>query len=521
MNQQSIIIELLEDTVISATSATAGAHHSLDYIPGATLLGAAAARLYGQLGSEAFGVFHGNAARFSDGLPLVADRPAWPVPLSWHEEKFNPARADSKVDGAQLINLATDQRPEGSQLKQLREAHVDIATGAWIKLALRLRMKTALQEGSAKEGALFGYEAIPAGSRFLATISARDEALLEQLMDVFQQGILIGRSRSAEYGRASVTLENPPALPETVDSPSSDLNFLYLASDLCLLNRNGQPCLAPEGEDLGIEGAKLVPENSFLRTRSYAPWNAYRRHHDMERQVIARGSVLALDGDIDPAALQAIARDGLGLYRNQGLGRVLVNPSFVVNPQDVVGNEDVKETAPEKPERPSTPLIELLDERAGSSTVKAGIAQQAEKFSKEIRKVLKEARLAGGILDSEDFGPSASQWSKFCDLRNMKCKGKNELMLAIFGPEEKPDEKKPDKKPRSDEIGIARPDHQNWKEKIWVGSEQLTIADWFRRELEKEARTDLIDKARNPTRALRELVIETAILMSKKEEARR
>jgi len=503
VKQQSIIIELLEDTVISATSATAGAHHSLDYIPGATLLGAAAARLYGQLGSAAFEVFHGNAARFSDGLPLAGDHPAWPVPLSWHEKKFEPARADGTIDGEQLVNLASGERPEGDQIKQLREAHVDIATGTWIKPTLRLRMKTALENGSAKESALFGYEAIPAGSRFLATIAARDEQLLGQLTEVFSHGILIGRSRSTEYGRASVSLVDPPALPQSVPSPIDGLTFLYLASDLCLLDRNGQPCLAPEGEDLGIEGAKLVPEKSFLRTRSYAPWNAYRRHHDMERQVIARGSVLALSGGIDPAALKAIAREGLGLYRNQGLGRVLVNPGFVVDPNAAIGKGGLATPVEDVPRTPDSPLIRLLIERADMGNEKTRIVQQAEEFSERIRKVLDQARLAGGILDSEEFGPSKSQWKKFRDLRQKHHGSIDKLLTEIFGSN-----------------GIARPDHQNWGTKIWVGSEQLKIADWFRRELEREAERDPIKSASNRTEALRRLVIETAILMAKEETRR-
>ena len=503
MKTQAIVIELLEDTVISATSATVGAHHSLDYIPGATLLGAAAARLYGQLGSASFEVFHGNAARFSDGLPWVSDRVAWPVPLCWHERKFNPARNKEKVDGALLVNLATEKRPAQQQIKQLREAHVDVTSGAWVQPTLRMRMKTALENGSAKEGALFGYEALPAGSRFLATVSARDEQLLEQLLGVFDQGLLIGRSRSAEYGRARVSRQDAPAPPQTVHSSSGEHHFLYLASDLCLLNKNGQPCLAPQGEALGLGGAALVPEKSFLRTRRYAPWNAYRGHHDMERQVIARGSVLALKGDIAPESLDAIARDGLGLYRNQGLGHVMVNPDFVVKPEEVIGSQGLPAVRQTASQAPDSPLIRLLVARAGKGQEKSTIARQAESFARQIRKTLEDARLGGGVLDSEDFGPSASQWNKFRDLYQKDFTTDEALLHAIFGAD----------------TGIARADHSNWKEPIWVGSEQIKIADWFQHALVEKRSQNPIKNAKDQTNALRQLVIETAILMAK-EEAR-
>ena len=504
MKEQTIVIELQEDTVISATSATAGAHASLDYIPGATLLGAAAARLYRQLGSQAFEVFHGNAARFSDALPLIDDRPAWPVPLCWHEQKFSPARVDGRVVGKEVVNLAIGKRPERTQIKQLRDAHVDLATGRWVKPTLRLRMKTALEQGSAKESHLFGYEALPAGCRFVATIAARDNQLLDQLINVFSDGILIGRSRSAEYGRASVDIRDIPI--STTRSDSGKFSFLYLASDLCLLDDHGQPCLSPEGRQLGLDRLALVPEKSFLRTRDYAPWNAYRRAHDMERQVIVRGSVLALAGTISEADVTRLEREGLGLYRNQGLGQVRINPAFVVDPGAAIqSRETASDFNRSSPPNPGSPLISLLQKRAGRRKDDARIAKLAERFRDQVRKVLDDAAMVGGVLDSESFGPSAAQWNKFRELQRLKIENKHDLLLAIFGRDRAMHEKR-----RDDETGIARPDHTNWKEPIWIGSEQMLVAEWFRRTITMKAESGDLS-----IETLRQLIVETAILMAR------
>jgi len=502
MNTQFIEIELLEDTVISATSATSGAHHSLDYIPGAALWGATASRLYATLGEQAFEIFHADRSHFSDGLPLVHDRVAWPVPLSWHEAKFEPARFDSYLDGESVWNMAVDSRPESEQLKQLRDAHVDMATGRWVKPRMRLRMKTALANGTAAEGQLFGYEALPSGSRFLASVSVADAELLERVVSVLEEGILIGRSRSAEYGRARIRRVDPP--PQVSAASPADFTTVYLASDLCLLDEHAQPCLQPNGSMLGLGELPLDPTRSFVRTRRYAPWNAYRRGHDMERQVITRGSVLAFEGRADADAIERLTRNGAGLYRNQGLGRLLVDPWFVAGPVGAFESAGVTDAG--RPSRseppPDTPLVRLLRARAGTRDVEIQLVRHAEKLKENLIAQLRQARRAAGVLESQPFGPSKSQWSKLENLTGGQ--SRDELYKEIFGD--------PQQRDRSKQVGLARADHENWSTPIWVGSEQRSISDWFREVLDKQWPREPVDG--DPDK-LRRLVQHLARLMAK------
>ena len=101
----------------------------------------------------------------------------------------------------------------------------------------------------------------------------------------------LGRSRSAQFGAVDIEQQD---LVQTnqVKIPAQPLLTLWLTSDMQLQN-NGQPTLIPEPQVLGLpEGTKWITESSFLRTRRYSMYNAYRRHYDKERQVISRGSVL-------------------------------------------------------------------------------------------------------------------------------------------------------------------------------------------------------------------------------------
>ena len=94
-----LILTLRDDCVFSERSATEGGHRGLDYIPGAALLGAAAARLYAGLpATDTFTLFHSGQVQYGNGLPLgIGDERSWPVPLCWHRVK-----GDKVVEGRRV-----------------------------------------------------------------------------------------------------------------------------------------------------------------------------------------------------------------------------------------------------------------------------------------------------------------------------------------------------------------------------------------------------------------------------------
>ena len=70
MRRMLLILTPTERAAFSARAATEGDHQTLNYIPGAALLGWAAARLYDDM-EDPFCVFHSGAVRFSNALPLT------------------------------------------------------------------------------------------------------------------------------------------------------------------------------------------------------------------------------------------------------------------------------------------------------------------------------------------------------------------------------------------------------------------------------------------------------------------
>lgn len=419
-----LIITLQDDCIFSERNATAGGHKALDYIPGGALLGAVAAKLYPTLSSQqAFDWFHSGKLRFGNAYPLTRDKQrTFPMPACWHQAKGDKAKTEEgHLDKEKVWRLGMPKDgkfPDNKQPTQLRDGYIAL-NGRLAEANRSFRMKTAINAdtGRAKESALFGYDALQAGQHFYAQICCDDsfnETDIQTIKDALSEQVLLGRSRSAEYGRASIAIP-PDALP-ALPSGSAVGNkiTLWLLSDLMVMDQHGQPTLTPLPQDLGLPEGKLVVKESFLRTRRYSTWNAHKRGYEMERQVINKGSVLVyqLDAPLTDEHLKMIAA-GLGVERQTGLGQVWLNPPLLETQQPDWGKSaalswhDKIELAEPK----TTPaLIKWLSKRQEQSKGQAKFQREAKAIAKNYDDLCQSSRNLRGLDSSVHVGPSQSQW---------------------------------------------------------------------------------------------------------------
>ena len=186
---------------------------------------------------------------------------------------------------------------------------------------------------------------------------------------------------------------------------------LFLVSDLAL-EKNGRPVLTPQGDDIGLPGASIDLTRSFLRTRRYTPWNAYHNTRMTERQVICHGSVLTFTG-VTPDKVEEWRKafsQGLGLYRQEGLGSILVNPAFVLKPPkmsegriDLCTGLDESFTSDADGENAS--LLRLLEHRRQTALLQAEAIRLGRDWACEWYKMLKKL-----MKDGQPF-PGKAQWA--------------------------------------------------------------------------------------------------------------
>lgn len=460
-------IQLQQPAIFSLQSGSAGTPQGLDYIPGATLLGHVAARLYAHLDStQAWTVFHSGKVRFGDALPLAGNHESYPIPISWHTNKGALASESGRLLADQVFDAARILPATGLQLAQLRHGYVT-ADGRWLNPTRFQTLKTAIDpsSGHAADGQLFGYEALASDQSFRATLSADEEVpaeLWQQVIDALHGQVRLGRSRSAQFGLA--TLLQRPSSDLTDPACAGNELTLWLLSDLAL-EMAGQPCLQPHPALLGLPtGSQWLAESSFLRQRSYSPYNAYRRHYDSQRQVISRGSVLRyrLPLPLPTVDLVRLQR-GIGLHIECGLGQLLVNPPLLMQahpifPATTVSDEETKPAVLAK--LASSPLIEALKARTQRLS-----GHDVELQARELLARYQEKQQQALRYDPFAQPPERSQWGRLKQLASDLRQQPSKLATALF----------------DENSGLLR-GRSGWELRFGVGPDD-TLAQWLQNEL--------------------------------------
>ena len=423
-------LKLETDVVFSKSSATEGGHSSLNYIPGAALLGYCASQIYNDLNLDAFNVFHSGKVKFSNAYPLSSDNNTTiPVPFSWHRPKNSDFHEKDVLLVNNIYNLIHDskdidksQREKGIQPKQIREGFFSI-NGKYTSPPSRYRIKTAIDRdkgGRSKDEQLFGYESLFAGSKWYFSITFDDTIspeIIKMIIDLFSDsGFRLGRSRAAEYGQVKTQFINDTKMLDSNPILIDDLIIVYCLSDLALQNKStGCLTLIPQEQYFKFDeiGVEFLPEKSFIRHRTYSPFNAKRKSYDLERQVIQKGSVIcfiAKNTALNPEQLISIQknlRQGVGLYQQDGLGQVLINPHFLEKERFYPENDSIslkvsKELDVANDEQDNSFLIGWLTEKSIERELEIRINQQMEKWTK---------LLTDAISKDRNNAPGKSQWS--------------------------------------------------------------------------------------------------------------
>jgi len=409
MKKAIIEITLQDEIVLSERSATEGGHRSLDFVPGGTLLGAVAAKLYATHPEKAHLLFHSGSLRFGNAYPVINGQRTLPCPLSLH---YN------KQDKGSILNFLAAKFEENIQPKQMRTGFV-VIDGQSLHMTqpqMAMRMKTAVDTatGHVRDGHLYGYQSLLAGQQFQSEIQADDsvpDSLWQEVLDVLTAGIRIGRSKAQQYGRAQCrVLESAKQVTVSARSQSNKL-VVWVVSDLAVLDENGMPCFVPHRAALlGLPAGRLNSEQSFIRTRRYSAYNSFRKSYDSERLVIQQGSVLTYDLD-QPLAEDAQLPTRIGLLREAGLGEVFYNPSWAERKLPFLSVKAVPED--QSISRPEGHfLLEWLSARLATQSQQSELLKRAEIWLADYLKALSSA-VSYQALDSAVWhGPGASQWGR-------------------------------------------------------------------------------------------------------------
>ncbi len=337
MIERHYICRLLSDIIISAKTATEGASVSLDYIPGSNFMGIAAGS-YDKFGSDtAYEIFHSGNIRFGDAHLAVDGKRSLKMPYSWHYPKGSERLDECYIHHAISPEKRQLFREKGPQLKQVRTGFFIQDHDCFFKVSSphQFSIKSAydMHMRKSKDEQMFGYDSLNRGSQWIFTISGQDHGLLEKIHQVIIGDRHIGRSKTAQYGSVEIT-EMPSFSAETgaFEKEKGNRLILYFESPAAFLDPRGNWTVQPEVSDFGLSSGQIDWTASQIRHRSFAPWNGKRRGRDQDRVFIDKGSVILIrdyDQNLDLNVWSKQIRQGIGLFRTEGFGAVIINPGFL------------------------------------------------------------------------------------------------------------------------------------------------------------------------------------------------
>jgi CRISPR-associated protein Csx10 len=433
----------IDPVIVSQTTATTNNHQCLDYIPGSAILGALAGEHYNNLSEEeSWSAFHNGDVKYGPCYALTHNEIALPTPASWHVEKGNQNDDNKTLQNMSITNHAAShfERDKTKQYKQCRDGYFN-SKGDIANIEMGNTTKTELDRktGSAKDQQLFSYSYLQANQKFVGWIETENSELLEKLKTSLNKLHHIGRSRNTEFGRVSLEIINVTA-PKISNNPKELV--LWCLSDCEFIDSAGMPTLSPCGADIHplLADATLSPMRSFIRTNRVNRFNQKRQGFDSEQILITKGSILtfSLKTSVSDEVLAQLSR-GIGINQQYGLGWVSINPSWA---DKTDFNENEQFTAFETTLTSNKKVVV----NATKSPLKSWLAQQIKvqentkslqskvnELSIEIISLYQNARRYNTIINSNEAGPSSTQWSR---IRMEVSKNGEQWSKAVFDGEQ-------------------------------------------------------------------------------------
>ncbi len=421
----------IDPIIITENNTSTHDHQCLDYIPGSTVLGALASRLYNTLSAaESWSLFHSGETRFGPCYPLTGQDLALPTPASWHFAKGDSealfyTTSDQQAQHYQRHLLSNHsaadfQRIDGTQYKQCRDGYIS-HTGAIGQVVQGVTTRTALSAltGKAADSQLFSYRYIAAGQTFLGWVDS--EQSLEILQQHFNSRFRLGRSRNTEFGRVQLTIQTPTVATVAPINDPTQLT-LWCLSDSEFISKTGLPTLTPALSQLIPEAqGQLNTQRSFIRHRRVSRFNQQRQGYDSEQCLVAAGSVLVYDLDqpLSDTTLLALSQQPVGINTQQGLGWVMVNPAWNASADlsstTLFAGLSIATDIEDSEVPANTALTQWVSQKLGQQQQQQQTQQAAQQLVDAVITAYWRARKYNNIVPQHEAGPSSSQWRRISD----------------------------------------------------------------------------------------------------------
>lgn len=368
-NKKSILIEKLqsfkEDEICKLTlklknkeqilvSNQIGSHDNSEYfIPGSTILGTLAGK-YISLNQERdsihednifFDLFISDDTKFSNFYPIKGELEFYPAPLFVAKEKYFDNYYDLTIsqrpEGIDLVNLPPlVSLKENIQNRDLLEIYTPNFSKSVQYHHARPRNDRTIGHATEDFGDFYQYEVIEPGQTFQGSIigSAKNLQHIIKLFDSDEFELTIGKSRTAQYGKCILKLDDIKIIKETISLINTNRLIITLISDMILVNDYG--FISPDIDlfleefmnvlDIPLEQRNRVNiEKRYLKYKKVGGFKDVWKLPKKQAQALASGSELVVkfddNFDIKKYDINKVRKHFFGTRKSEGYGQIRIN----------------------------------------------------------------------------------------------------------------------------------------------------------------------------------------------------
>jgi CRISPR-associated protein Csx10 len=335
MNGFTYTLILHEPVLANSLAGDTNSARSLPFVPGGLIRGALVSLYQGEkkAGDKDFQrLFLKGRTCFLHAYPESNGSRTLPAPLAWKTHKDDNARG--------VENFAHSVKPDIDLEKAPFKFYtLDGTTIYRVKEQWQVNVHTQRDAvfGRAKgpgQGAVFRYEALPAGLRLKGIVLTDTKEDAEALKGLIADGIILGKARTAGYGRAQIIPGEDLASDWREDSsaslPSATVHGFTVTflSDAILRDENGQVTPDPiPALKAKLNLTDLEATRTFRSTELVGGFNRQWRMALPQSAALGAGSVFVMEtkSGVSGEALSKLEQFSLGERTAEGFGRLAVS----------------------------------------------------------------------------------------------------------------------------------------------------------------------------------------------------
>lgn len=323
-----------------------------------------------------------NSIRFFDAYPKVDGNYSIPTPLCFYATKDNIKKFSRDKEPIEIVNEFKD--PVGEGYQRVNKSEFSIIKNNKLNLISIKKIENLHNCKQIDKENIFRYEAIDKNQEFYTIIQCDDDLADEVKACIDNQVLYIGGSKSSGYGRCKVKVEGIFDYKEIkakynigLDNNNKKLNIFFM-SDTIIKDELGnlQPSISDEllEKKLGIKIIRKKENEDLYKasiiSKDVKGYNAMWKCKVSSETAIKAGSVITYgyEGKLDKNKVEQFEIEGIGSRKNEGYGRILINPKFDVDKCSIYEAKEIERKR-----------VDLCDESKGlMQNILSDIAKERE-----------------------------------------------------------------------------------------------------------------------------------------------